>query len=326
MFARRLKDKTELKCEPYSESRLSLVPAPDSNSDADHSKLVERACPATAEPVGRFCWLKDRLAFVSMASAAALPFAFYQFMVSYLNFSMSGVQTNEFMESTSGLSCAAVCFLMVCTYEYARTLTGYKYTWFSLTWRTVALACVVFTGWTAGLSGVLTAIMALALVFAAFCLGRLIRAAVPPTFNFRRSIWKMGWCSAPGFLFLLSFVVSMPNREPSGTTYANGTAFEFFFMSAFFFLLLSIPTYAAMRAARSRETAPLALLAGLYQAPFFLATILEASLVVFKPGGLTIAVSIFLCNLIAGAILLFSAGQAARANGAVHDRRISGSN
>ncbi len=92
MFARRLKDKTELKCEPYSESRLSLVPAPD--SDPDRSQLVERACPATAEPVGRFCWLKDRLAFVSMASVAALPVAFYQFMVSYLNFSMSGVQTN----------------------------------------------------------------------------------------------------------------------------------------------------------------------------------------------------------------------------------------
>lgn len=324
MFARRLKDKTELKCEADQESRLSLVPAPD--SDPDRSQLVESACPATAFPVGRFCWLKDRLAFVSIASAAVLPFAFYQFMASFLTFSMSGVQTNEFMQSTSGVSCAAVCFLVICTYEFSRSLTGCRYSKLSLLWRVLAVAFVVLVGSSSGLSGVLTAVASIALVLAVVYLGRLIRAAVPPTFNFRRSIGNMGWCSSPGFLFLLSFTLFHTGSEPSAASYADTSSFEFFFMTAFFFLLLSIPTYAAMRAAHSRETAPLALLAVLYQTPFFLASMLEASLVILKPGGLTIAVSIFLCNLIAGAILLFSAGQAARANGAVHDRQISGSN
>lgn len=333
-----------MKCEAKQESRLSLV---SPCSDSDRSELVGSAtcrnyCPAPSsptEPVARFDWLKDRLAFVTIALASVLPFAVLQFMVSYFNFLMCGSQTNQFMTVTADASSLAVYILMVLFYEMMRTLSGTGHSRCSLAVRGVAALIALFWGAAFGLGGLLAVLTTIALVFVVTYLCRLIRTAVPATFRFRRSIWNMAQCSSPGFLLVLycigtaiSQVSPFPQNADSLSTAAASPAypeiasFEFFVLTVFLFLMLSIPTYAAMCAARSRKTAPLALLALLYQTPFFLASFVEASMVIFRPGGLTIATAIFLCNLVAGVMLLFAANQAARVNGAMHDRQMSGSN
>ena len=342
MFAGRLKDKTKLKCETDQESRFSLV---SPCCDGDRSELAGSAtgrnyCPgpsSLAEPFGRFDWLKDRLAFVTIALASVLPFAVLQFMVSYFNFLICGSQTNQFMMVTADASSLALYILMVLFYEMMRALSGTRYTSYSLAVRGVAALIALFWGAAFGLGGLSAVLTTIALVFGVTYLCRSIRAAVPATFRFRRSIWNMAQGASPGFLVVLycigtaifkvsPFPQNADNLSTASPAYPEIGSFEFFVLLVFLFLLLSIPTYAAMCAARSRETAPLALLAMLYQTPFFLASFVEASLVIFQPGGLTVAVSIFLSNLVAGFILLFAASQAARANGAIHDQQLSGSN